>query len=53
MTEQSMELLDRELDRGTVALTSDLKRFEHVNMADAVERFIAALEADAILPMDF
>jgi hypothetical protein len=53
LTAESMELLDRELDRGTVELASDLRQFEQVNMADAVDRFSAALEADAILPMDF
>jgi hypothetical protein len=51
--EESMELLDRELDRGTAELACDLRAFSHVNMAESVERFIAALEADAILPMDF
>ena len=31
----------------------DLARLAEVNMAEDVERFVAALEADAILPVDF
>ena len=31
----------------------DLKRLMHANMEEEVERFIAALDADHILPMDF
>jgi len=52
--EQSVvERFDEELDRGTEALVRDLKRLMHANMEEEIERFISALHADAILPMDF
>ncbi len=44
---------DEELDRGTEALVHDLDRLTRANMAEEVDRFAEALEADAILPMDF
>jgi hypothetical protein len=44
---------DEELDRGTAALVHDLDRLTRANMAEEVERFAHALEADAIAPMDF
>jgi len=44
---------DDELESGTEALTRDFKRLVTANMADEVERFIQALDADAIQPMDF
>jgi uncharacterized C2H2 Zn-finger protein len=49
----TMNQLDRELDRGTAVLARDLRSMEEVNMADFVKRFVAALEAGAIEPMDF
>jgi hypothetical protein len=49
----AVERLDEELDRGTHALLADLKRLMYANMEDEIERFISALHADAILPMDF
>jgi hypothetical protein len=48
-----VERLDDELDRGSAALLSDLKRITHANMSDEVEFFIRALEADLIVPSDF
>lgn len=51
--DELMELLDRELDRGTAVLTRDLRWMEQLNMADFVDRFVAALNADALQPMDF
>jgi hypothetical protein len=52
--EQSVvELLDDELDRGSGALLSDLKRLTHANMTDEVEFFVRALDADLITPSDF
>jgi hypothetical protein len=50
---ESVERLDEELDRGTHALLGDLKQLMHANMEEEIERFISALHADAILPMDF
>lgn len=51
--EELIERFDEELDRGTEALVRDLLRLMRANMEDAVERFAAALHADAILPEDF
>jgi hypothetical protein len=44
---------DDELEAGTDALSRDYKRLVTANMAEEVERFIQALDADAIQPMDF
>lgn len=51
--EETVERFDEELDRGTEALVRDLLRLMRANMEDDVERFVAALRADAILPEDF
>jgi hypothetical protein len=48
-----VERLDEELDHGTQVLVRDLKQLMQANMEEEVERFIAALRADAILPYDF
>ena len=48
-----VDRFDEELDRGTEALVRDLKRLTRANMEDEVERFLRALNADAILPEDF
>jgi hypothetical protein len=44
---------DDELESGTEALTRDFKRLVTANMAEEIERFITALDADAIQPFDF
>jgi len=44
---------DDQLEAGTEALTRDFKRLVTANMAEEIERFIAALDADAIQPFDF
>jgi hypothetical protein len=51
--QETVEALDEELDRGAEALARDYKRLMRANMAEEVERFAAALDADAILPLDF
>jgi hypothetical protein len=51
--EATVERFDEELDRGTEALVRDLLRLMRANMEDDVDRFVAALRADAILPEDF
>jgi hypothetical protein len=48
-----VERFDEELDRGTEALVRDLRRLMHANMEDEIERFVAALAADHIVPEDF
>ena len=49
----AVEQLDEELDRGTQALVRDLRQLAHANMEDEVDRFVAALHADHVWPMDF
>jgi hypothetical protein len=44
---------DDHLEAGTEALTRDFKRLMAANMAEEIERFTNALDADAIQPMDF
>jgi hypothetical protein len=48
-----LDEFDEELDRGMEELAADLGRLARANMADDVDRFVAALNADAIQPMDF
>jgi hypothetical protein len=48
-----VDRFDEELDRGTELLMRDLKRLTRANMEDEIERFVCALESDAIWPMDF
>ncbi len=49
----TVERLDEELDRGTHAVVTDLKALVHANMETDVARFVAALDADHIWPIDF
>jgi hypothetical protein len=51
--QETVDRFDEELDRGTEALVRDLKQLTRANMEDEIERFRAALQADAILPEDF
>ena len=51
--EELVERFDEELDRGTEALVLDLQRLMRANMEDEIDRFVAALAADQIWPMDF
>jgi hypothetical protein len=48
-----VERFDTELDRATTAMVGDFQRLMHANMEDEIERFVTALEADAITPEDF
>lgn len=50
---EQVEGLEEQLDRGVEAIVRDLQRLTSANMADEIERFAAALEADLILPEDF
>ena len=52
-SQDTVDAFDEELDAGTEALTADLRRLARANMAGEVDRFAAALAADAILPEDF
>lgn len=48
-----VERLEDRLDEGLADMISDLQRLTQANMAADVDRFIAALEADLIIPEDF
>jgi hypothetical protein len=48
-----VDQFDERLDEGTEQLVSDLKQLMHVNMSEEIERFVVALEAEALLPEDF
>ena len=52
-TEEQVHELEDNLDEGLADLLGDLRRLAHANMADHVERFVAALQRDLILPEDF
>lgn len=49
----AVEALDDELDRAAGSLLSDLQRVTHANMAEEIDLFVRALEADLIVPSDF
>ncbi len=49
----TVERLDEELDRGTHAVLTDLKALVQANMEADIARFVAALDADHIWPIDF
>ena len=48
-----IDRFDAHLDRGTETLVEDLRRLVHANMEDGIDRFVAALGADLIVPEDF
>jgi hypothetical protein len=52
-SQATVEAFDEELDRGTDALARDYKRLLRANMGEEIDRFVGALQADAILPEDF
>ena len=52
-SQDCVEGFDEELDRGADVLARDYKRLMRANMAEEIERFVGALNSDAILPEDF
>jgi hypothetical protein len=48
-----VDRLDEVLDQGTEAVLDDLNMLVRANMEDQIARFVAALDADHILPEDF
>jgi hypothetical protein len=52
-TQETVETFDEELDRGADALARDYRRLMRANMVEEIDRFAAALDANAILPEDF
>jgi hypothetical protein len=51
--QELVDELEDHLDRGTRALARDLKHLVRANMEEEIDRFVHALQADAILPEDF
>jgi len=49
----AVEELEERLDDGLAEMLSDLQRLTQANMAEEIDRFLAALDADLILPEDF
>ena len=52
-SQQEVEDLEERLDAGLADMLDDLQRLAQSNMADPVDRFKAALDAEHILPEDF
>jgi hypothetical protein len=52
-SQDTVERFDEELDRGADALARDYKRLMRANMAEEIDRFVGALQSEAILPEDF
>jgi hypothetical protein len=52
-TQSEVEDLEDRLEDGLSDMLEDLQRLTRANMADEVDRFIAALDSDLILPEDF
>ena len=48
-----VDAFDEVLDEGTEQLVTDLKSLMHANMSEEIDRFVAALAAEALLPEDF
>ncbi|MHB8658907.1 MAG: hypothetical protein ACYC91_13310 [Solirubrobacteraceae bacterium] len=48
-----VERLEDRLDEGLADMLGDLRRLTQANMVDEIDRFLAALDADLILPEDF
>jgi len=51
--QELVDNFDECLDEGTEQLVTDLKQLMHANMSEEIDRFVAALEAEALLPEDF
>lgn len=51
--QDAVEELEEQLDAGLAAMLGDLHRLTQANMVEELDRFIAALNADQILPEDF
>jgi hypothetical protein len=51
--QERVDAFDAQLDSGVEALVRDLNELTRANMAEDVDRFGAALRANAILPEDF
>ena len=52
-SQDRVDAFDERLDEGTEQLVSDLKQLMHANMSEEIDRFVTALDAEAVLPEDF
>lgn len=52
-SQDEVRALEDRLDEGLADMLRDLQRLTQANMADQLDRFVAALHADQILPEDF
>jgi hypothetical protein len=48
-----VEELEERLEQGHSEMLADLQRLAQANVADQIDRFVAALDANLILPEDF
>jgi hypothetical protein len=48
-----VDRLEEKLDDGLAEMLGDLQRLTQANMAEEIDRFVAALECDLVLPEDF
>lgn len=51
--QHQVDQLEDQLDHGLAEMLGDLRQLTQVNMSDEINRFVAALHADVILPEDF
>src|SRR3954447_299046 len=51
--QETVDRFDMEIDRGADQLLQDYTETVRNNMSEEIDRFVAALQADAILPEDF
>jgi hypothetical protein len=52
-SQTEVEELEDHLEEGLSEMLADLQRLAQANMSDEIDRFVAALEADVVLPEDF
>jgi hypothetical protein len=52
-SQDAVDHFDAVLDDGFAELVEELRQLSAANMADEIERFVAALHAGAVLPEDF
>jgi len=51
--QEAVDRFDAELNRGSAVLAEHARQLSLANMSDSIERFVAALQADQIVPGDF
>jgi hypothetical protein len=51
--QEQVDRFEEQLDRGLAEMLSDLRRLTQANMSEEIDRFVAGLQADLILPEDF